>query len=167
MKSKLRKLKREAMPFIIMFLMVDIIIIGSVNLAFAEAKAENITDSYQILSHVLSDFLPNIVHFKFIIGIFKDIGNFLNLSMYTLIVFVILFIAWKIKFAKTSEYQDIENGSSDWAKDGEEFDKLDDGREILNRKHGFILSKTHYLGTDLKKVLINKNILVVGRIWCW
>ena len=41
------------------------------------------------------------------------------------------------------------------------------GREILNRKSGFILSKDHYLGTDLKKVLINKNVLVVGRIRCW
>ena len=37
----------------------------------------------------------------------------------------------------------------------------------LNKKSGFILSKDHYLGTDLKKVLINKNVLVVGRIRSW
>ena len=76
-------------------------------------------------------------------------------------------ISKKIKFAKTSEYEGIENGSSDWAKHGEEFAKTSDGREILNRKSGFILSKDHYLGTDLKKVLINKNVLVIGRIGCW
>ena len=40
--------------------------------------------------------------------------------------------------------------------------KLPNGSEILNRKSGFILSKNHYLGTDLKKVAINKNILVIG-----
>ena len=39
--------------------------------------------------------------------------------------------------------------------------------DLLNKKSGFILSKDHYLGTDLKKVLINKNVLVVGRIRCW
>lgn len=45
--------------------------------------------------------------------------------------------------------------------------KTSDGRELLNKKSGFILSKDHYLGTDLKKVLINKNVLVVGRIRSW
>ena len=78
-----------------------------------------------------------------------------------------MFIIWKIKFAPTSEYDGKESGSSQWSKHGEEFDKLSDGREVLNKKEGFILSKDHYLGTDLRKVLINKNILVVGRIWCW
>lgn len=81
--------------------------------------------------------------------------------------FVVAFIFWKLKNWGKSEYEGIENGSSDWAKDGEEFEKLPDGREVLNKKEGFILSKDHRLGTDLKKVLINKNILVVGRIWCW
>ena len=66
------------------------------------------------------------------------------------------------KKSKTSEYEGIEQGSSDWSKGGEEFDKLPNGSEILNRKSGFILSKNHYLGTDLKKVAINKNILVIG-----
>ena len=50
---------------------------------------------------------------------------------------------------------------------GEEYEKTSDGRELLNKKSGFILSKDHYLGTDLKKVLINKNVLVVGRIRSW
>lgn len=93
---------------------------------------------------------------------FSDFGLFCNLSLWTFIVFVILFIMWKIKFSKKNEYDGIENGSSDWSKNGEEFDKLSDGSEILNRKDGFILSRKHYLGTDLRKVKINKNILVIG-----
>ena len=91
-----------------------------------------------------------------------------NYNIKTLVfITIILFIAWKIKFAGESEYDGIESGSSDWAKHGEEYEKTSDGRELLNKKSGFILSKDHYLGTDLKKVLINKNVLVVGRIRCW
>ena len=36
------------------------------------------------------------------------------------------------------------------------------GTYILNKSEGFILSKNHYLGTDPRKVKVNKNILVFG-----
>ncbi len=167
MKSKFNKLKREIMPFLFMFIIIDIIIIGSLNLAVVEAKNNvELDNSYKVFQYVIANFIPNITHFKFIIGIFKDFASFLNMTFYTFLVFVAMFIVWKIKFMKSSEYDGIENGSSDWAQNGEEFYKLEDGREILNKKSGFILSKKHYLGTDLRKVLINKNILVIGRIWC-
>lgn len=156
MRSKLNKLKREAMPFIILYLVFDLVIIGSLNYALISLDPNKVTS-------IFSNFMEAIKSFKFISGIFSDFGNFLNLSAWTLAAFVIMFIAWKIKNGKDYEYQDIENGSSDWARGGEEYDKLPDGSEILNRKSGFILSKTHYLGTDLKKVKVNKNILVVGR----
>ena len=156
MGSKLRKLKREAMPFIILFVLFDIIIIGSLNYAMMKTEGYDLTG-------LCSNFMDAIKTFKFVSGIFGDFGNFLNLSGWTLAAFVVMFIAWKLKNEKDYEYQDIENGSSDWAKGGEEYDKLPDGSEILNKKSGFILSKNHYLGTDLKKVKVNKNILVVGR----
>lgn len=160
MRSKLNKLKREAMPFIILYLVFDIIIIGSLNYAMMNSEKYDLTG-------IFSNFLDGIKSFKCFSGIFENFSSFLNLSLWTLAAFVVMFIAWKIKNGKDYEYQDIENGSSDWAKNGEEYDKLPDGSEILNKKSGFILSKTHYLGTDLKKVKINKNILVVGRIWFW
>lgn len=156
MGSKLRKLRREAMPFIILFVLFDIIIIGSLNYAMIDTEQYDITG-------LCSKFMDAIKTFKFVSGIFGDFGNFIRLSGWSLAAFVVLFIAWKLKNEKDYEYQDIENGSSDWAKGGEEYDKLPDGSEILNKKSGFILSKNHYLGTDLKKVKVNKNILVVGR----
>lgn len=162
--SKLRKLKREIMPFLIMYLIVDIVVIGTFVVAASHYTDAN---SYQRIVGISGEFFSDIATLKFLTAIFVDFTGFLVASLYTLIVFIILFIAWKIKFAKTYEYEGIEHGSSEWAKNGEEFDKLDDGREILNKKDGFILSKTHYLGTDLKKVAINKNVLVVGRIWSW
>ena len=159
MKEKLRKLKREAMPFLILFLVFDIVIVGAFNYAINNSVKDDINSFF-------SNFMAG-RKFKFFLGIFSDFGGFINLSLWTFVAFIVLFIAWKIKNGKDYEYQDIENGSSDWSKGGEEFDKLPDGSEVLNKKGGFILSKKHYLGTDLKKVKINKNILVIGRIWYW
>ena len=126
----------------------------------AKAAGEN------VITGIFSKFTTTLTHFKFFSAFVVDFIGFIKWSFWTLVITIGLFIAWKIKFAKSSEYEGIENGSSDWAKHGEEFAKTSDGREILNRKSGFILSKDHYLGTDLKKVLINKNVLVIGRIWC-
>jgi hypothetical protein len=158
MRDRLDKLKQDIMPFVILYIIFDIVIIGSLNYALVNSEKENIIDTF-------SNFMDGIKNFKFFAGIFADFNNFLNLSFWTLLGFIILFIVWKFNHEEY-EYQDIENGSSDWSKDGAEYKKLPDGSEVLNRKGGFILSKYHYLGTDLKKVKINKNILVVGRIWC-
>lgn len=165
MKSNMNKLKRQLMPFLMAYVIIDIVVVGAICAGLHEVPANS--ELYDILKAVFGSFMNNIVTFKFFAGIFLEFLSFLKGSFYLLIITAILFIAWKIKFAPISEYEGRENGSSDWSKHGEEFDKLSDGREILNKKEGFILSKDHYLGTDLKKVLINKNILVVGRIWCW
>lgn len=55
------------------------------------------------------------------------------------------------------EYDGIENGSSDWCTNGEQY-------SILNNKQGIILAEKNYLPVDKRG---NVNVLVVGRIWCW
>lgn len=160
MRSKINKLRREAMPFIVVYILFVVIIIGSFVVSIHQAS--EIGSSYDKFNYVFSHFVPNIGDFSFLTAIFVDFIGFINAAVWTLFVFIGMFIAWKIKFSNKAEYDGIENGSSDWSKNGEEFDKTSDGREVLNRKNGFILSKNHYLGTDLKKVLINKNVLVVG-----
>lgn len=87
---------------------------------------------------------------------------YLTLCAGVLVAFIYMSVKFISKSRKTHEYQGEEHGSSDWSKHGEEFKKLPDGSEILNKHDGFILSKDHYLGLDGKKVKINKNILVFG-----
>lgn len=163
MEQKIKKIWKEFIPFLIVYAIFDILIVGSLLVCAFDAKAAG----QNVLSGILDNFIGTLTGFKFFKAITLDFLGFVKWSFWTLIITIIFFIAWKIKFAKESEYDGIENGSSDWAKHGEEFEKTSDGRELLNKKSGFILSKTHYLGTDLRKVLINKNVLVVGRIWCW
>ena len=162
MKQKLKKIWKEFIPFLIVYVILDIVVVGSLFVCSYNAKqaGEN------VLSGIFDNFMSNITGFKFFSAFVLDFLGFIKWSLWTLVITIVFFIAWKIKFAKTSDYDGIENGSSDWAKHGEEYEKTSDGRELLNRKSGFILSKDHYLGTDLKKVLINKNVLVIGWIRC-
>ena len=55
------------------------------------------------------------------------------------------------------EFQDIENGSSDWSENGEQY-------AVLSRNKGIILAEKNRLPVDKRG---NVNVLVVRRFWCW
>ena len=73
------------------------------------------------------------------------------------VVYGIFILVGLIKTAPKNEYADIEHGSSDWSKNGEQY-------RILSNKKGIILAKENYLPVDKRG---NVNVLVVGRIWFW
>ncbi len=55
------------------------------------------------------------------------------------------------------EFDGIENGSSDWCENGEQY-------SVLSNKEGIILAEKNYLPVDKRG---NVNVLVVGRFWIW
>ena len=55
------------------------------------------------------------------------------------------------------EYEDIENGSSDWSENGEQY-------QVLSKNKGIVLAEKNYLPVDKRG---NVNVLVVRRFWCW
>ena len=74
------------------------------------------------------------------------------------IAFSIIFIFIGVyKALPKHEFDEIENGSSDWATGGEQY-------RILDKKKGIILAEKNYLPVDKRG---NVNVLVVRRIWCW
>ncbi|MCX8075202.1 MAG: type IV secretory system conjugative DNA transfer family protein [Clostridia bacterium] len=160
----IEEIKRHSIPFLIVYVLFDIVIVGSFLVTNYHIPAD--VDFIERTNQFYSKFVSYLINPFAVIGdIFTKSGllsKFMTASFYTLIVFIILYIYWRVKNAKKYEYQGQEHGSSDWSKNGEEFRKLPDGSEILNKKDGFILSKNHFLGTDLKKVKVNKNILVFG-----
>ncbi len=87
----------------------------------------------------------------------KYISDYLHgLLIYT-VIFIFAVIIGTKKLSAKSEYDNIEHGSSDWCKPGEQY-------KILNKKEGLILAKDNYLPLDKTG---NINVLIVGRIWCW
>ena len=75
----------------------------------------------------------------------KNLGGFS-------IIFAIFFIVGVAKSAPKHEYTDFEHGSSDWSKNGEQY-------QILSNKKGIILAEDNYLPVDKRG---NVNVLVVG-----
>ena len=147
--------KGQVIRILILYLILDIIVIAPVFTVFYLDGSlwNNINNIGDIVTHPFSTIAPTV---------FENFGAFLIWSLVTLIAIFIGFLYWKFVTSNNSEYDGKENGSSEWSKNGEEFRKTSKGSEILNRTGGFILSRKHYLGTDLKKVEINKNILVIG-----
>ncbi len=74
------------------------------------------------------------------------------LGFYALFVFVGVARA----FPK-HEYDGIENGSSDWCENGEQY-------KVLSKNKGIVLAEKNYLPVDKRG---NVNVLVVRRFWCW
>lgn len=69
-------------------------------------------------------------------------------------LFVIIGIA---KAMPKHEYEDIENGSSDWCEHGEQY-------SVLSKNKGIVLAEKNYLPVDKRG---NVNVLIVRRLWCW
>ena len=85
------------------------------------------------------------------------IGTYFNMVKVTLCVFGFFAIIGIVKAIPSHEYEDIENGSSDWCEGGEQY-------KVLSKNKGIVLAEKHYLPVDKRG---NVNVLVVRRIWCW
>ena len=85
------------------------------------------------------------------------ITAFLGILWKFTFVYIIIAIIGIIRNAPKNEYEDIEHGSSDWSKNGEQY-------RILSNKKGIILGEDNYLPVDKRG---NVNVLVVGRFWFW
>jgi len=85
------------------------------------------------------------------------IGTFGSTLLKFTVLYAIFVLVGLIKTAPKNEYSDIEHGSSDWAKGGEQY-------RILSDKKGIILAQDNYLPVDKRG---NVNVLVVGRIRFW
>jgi len=85
------------------------------------------------------------------------IQTFKEMLLWFTVACVGLAIIGTIRNASRSEYENIEHGSSDWSKNGEQY-------KILNKSRGIILAEDNYLPLDKRG---NTNVLVVGRFRVW
>ena len=151
--------KQKAPILIVLALVASVVLGGALTKSITDAKASG-ADS--LLFAVVETLIGNITSLSFFSGMFSDFGLFLQITLWIFVGVFLIYILAKMNSGSHSEYEGKENGSSQWSSGAEDFKHDSNGREILNKKEGFILSRRHYLGTDLKKVGINKNVLVVG-----
>ena len=145
----LRRNKKYFIIFAILWLFIAIVLIVPITLGVNTTTVE-------------ADLGAGIA--KFVEGIknpFAGFGEMISLNLFGTylktigvftIIYAIFFIIGVARSAPKNEYTDFEHGSSDWSKNGEQY-------QILSNKKGIILAEDNYLPVDKRG---NVNVLVVG-----
>ena len=144
----IRRNKKYFIIFAILWLFIAIVLIVPITVGYNTAVTQNGTEG-------LSKFVETITNPFLGIGqIFSNnlLGAYLrNLGIFS-IIFAIFFIVGVARSAPKNEFTDIEHGSSDWSRNGEQY-------QVLSNKKGIILAEDNYLPVDKRG---NVNVLVVG-----
>ena len=147
--GSLRRNKKYFIIFAILWLFIAIVLIVPVTLGANTIDIENdvglgIARFVETIQNPLAGF-TEIIENGLIQSYLKNLGLFS-------IIFAIFFIIGIARSAPKNEYTDFEHGSSDWSKNGEQY-------QILSNKKGIILAEDNYLPVDKRG---NVNVLVVG-----
>ena len=155
-KGAINKAKKYFIIYTILWLFCVIVFIMPVGVAIVDASTTG--------KFVFGDFLTMLMTyitqpFSSLKKVFTTtyISSFIGVLWKFTFVYFIIAIIGIIRNAPKTEYEDIEHGSSDWSKNGEQY-------KILSNKKGIILGQDNYLPVDKRG---NVNVLVVGRFRFW
>ena len=154
----IKKIKTKLIVSFILWLILIIVFVAPMSLAVKDAFS--VSDSGQRWANLFESLGTYIVKPWEAIGLCiagESHGMFLATIWMFTFVYAVAVIIGIIKATPKHEYDGIENGSSDWCSNGEEY-------SILNNKQGIILAEKEFLPVDKRG---NVNVLVVGRFWCW
>jgi hypothetical protein len=152
----LKRSKKSFIIILILWVVLAIVLVMPVNYSIVNATV----DGHFNLEKFFENFIEAFNNFgTTLANTFKSeyISSYFSLLFKFTIVYAILSVIGVIKSAPKNEYTDIEHGSSDWSKNGEQY-------RILSDKKGIILAQNNYLPVDKRG---NVNVLVVGRIRFW
>ena len=145
----IRRTRKYFIIFAILWFFISIVLIMPLTIGIYEAQVqgdiaagfEEIVNSMQHLGQSFATLFSEGIFVNYL----KNVGLFS-------ILFAILMVIGFIKSAPKNEYTDMEHGSSDWSKNGEQY-------AVLSNKKGIILAEDNYLPVDKRG---NVNVLVVG-----
>lgn len=152
-------IKRNRKNFIIcaiLWIFLTIVFVAPLTYSFFES---NQAGKFNLVMF-FSKFVENIKNpFGTLGGIFSNgvIGDFISTLLVFTIIYLVFFFIGFFKSAPKNEFSDIEHGSSDWSRHGEQY-------KVLSKNKGIILAENNYLPVDKRG---NVNVLVVGRIRFW
>lgn len=153
-KSFMKNLKKYSLGCIVVWLVLVILLVAPVSYTITNAHIvrEN------VIQYLTSHILDNILAFP-ILKVFEStyVNDFIQANKYFAIFYLALVFYSIYKTLPKGGFHDIEHGSSDWCKDGEQY-------KILSKKSGIILAKDNFLPVDKQG---NVNVLIVGRFRCW
>ena len=145
----IRKTRKYYIIFAILWVFISIVLVMPITIGLYEAQTQHdVSVGFEAV-------VDSIQHLGKSIGILtsqKIWGQYLkNVGLFSVFYAIIMTIGL-IKSAPKNEYTDMEHGSSDWSRNGEQY-------TILNNKKGIVLAEDNYLPVDKRG---NVNVLVVG-----
>ena len=155
-KTSIKQGKKFLIVIAVLWLVIAIVLVAPIATSLAETKLE----TGDFLINFIDNFIKEVKSFTAFFRMFR-IPLALSTFFKFLIPYTIAVIYFSLKgFSKTKpkgKFYDIEHGSSDWSKDGEQY-------KVLSKDKGILLAEDNYLPVDKRG---NINTLIVGRFWFW
>ena len=150
MKKAFEKNKKYLILFLVLWIVLEIVLIAPMSVAIAESSVQGKFD----LAFFIENLGKEVSSFTAItrIGSAGAGSAFGKGTLWLTILCLVVTAIGIIKSKPKSNYEDIENGSSDWCEGGEQY-------KILSKNKGIILAEDNYLPVDK---IGNVNVLVVG-----
>ena len=150
MKKAFEKNKKYLILFLVLWIVLEIVLIAPMSVAIAESSVQGKFD----LAFFIENLGKEVSSFTAItrIGSAGAGSTFGKGTLWLTILCLVVTAIGIIKSKPKNNYEDIENGSSDWCEGGEQY-------RILNKNKGIILAEDNYLPVDKRG---NVNVLVVG-----
>ena len=151
MQKAFEKNKKYLILFLILWIVLEIVLIAPMAVAIAESTS---AQGQFELANFIENFGKEVSSFTAItrIGSAGAVSAFGKGTLWLTILCLVVTAIGIIKSKPKSNYEDIENGSSDWCEGGEQY-------KILSKNKGIILAEDNYLPVDK---IGNVNVLVVG-----
>ena len=151
MQKAFEKNKKYLILFLVLWIVLEIVLIAPMAVAIAESTS---AQGQFELANFIENFGKEVSSFTAItrIGSAGAGSAFGKGTLWLTILCLVVTAIGIIKSKPKSNYEDIENGSSDWCEGGEQY-------KILSKNKGIILAEDNYLPVDK---IGNVNVLVVG-----
>ena len=145
----IRRTRKYFIIFAILWVFLSIVLIMPVTIGIYEAQTQGNFEAFftgivNSMQHIFQSFGSLFTNGLFV-QYLKNVGLFS-------IFYAILMVIGLIKSSPKNEYTDMEHGSSDWSRNGEQY-------QVLSNRKGIILAEDNYLPVDKRG---NVNVLVVG-----
>ena len=152
----LRKNKKNFIIYAILWLIAVIVFVMPISVAIVDATADGVCNFGDCMNFSMEYIQAPFSTFS---KVFEEKYNptFIDVLWKSTVAVIILAVIGTIRNASKGEYENIEHGSSDWSKNGEQY-------KILSKSRGIILAEDNYLPLDKRG---NTNVLVVGRFRFW
>lgn len=152
----LKKNKKNFIIYAILWLIAVIVFVMPISAAIVESTVDGVCNIETCLN-LSMEYIQAPLSTLGKVFLERYISTFFNALWKFTVGCLILAIIGTVRNASKSEYENIEHGSSDWSKNGEQY-------KILSRAKGILLAEDNYLPLDKRG---NTNVLVVGRFWFW